>query len=62
MKYRVIKDIPDGWEGTAQVGDILTLGRWEGDPTLYKGKNAICDADSKYALEHCELIKEAEAK
>lgn len=61
MKYRVIKDIPAGWEASAKVGDILTLGRWEGEPVLYKGEKAICDKDSEYALRHCEPIKEAEA-
>lgn len=60
MKYRVIKDIPDGWEGSAKVGDILTAGRWEGFPTLYKGEKAICDTNSEYALNHCELVREGE--
>jgi hypothetical protein len=60
MKYRVIKDIPDGWEGSAKVGDILTVGVWEGGPTLYKGKKAICDKDSPYALNHCEPVREVE--
>jgi len=56
MKYRVIKDIPDGWETAAKVGDILTVGRWEGDKTLMLGNKAVCDVDSPYALEHCEPI------
>ena len=61
MKYKVIKDIPDGWEGSAKVGDILTVGRWEGIPTLLKRRKAICDADSHYAINHCEPLKEAQA-
>lgn len=58
MKYRVIKDIPDGWEGSAKVGDILTLGKWYGERTLYNGDKAICDVDSPYATRHCEPVKE----
>ncbi|MGC6589077.1 hypothetical protein ACPV3A_29550 [Paenibacillus sp. Dod16] len=58
MKYRVIIDIQDGWEGSAKVGDILTLGKWEGDLTLYNGDKAVCDAGSPYALNHCEPVKE----
>ncbi|MCM3703828.1 hypothetical protein [Paenibacillus macerans] len=61
MKYRVIKDIPEGWEGTAKAGDILTLGKWHGDLTLLKDGKAICDVDSQCAKEHCEPIEEAEA-
>lgn len=56
MKYRVIKDITDGWEGSAKIGDILVLGKWKGDLTLYKDDKAICDADSPYALQHCEPV------
>lgn len=55
-RYEVIKDIPDGWETTAKVGDILTVERWEGENALFKGKKAICDEDSPYANEHCRLI------
>lgn len=58
MKYRVIEDIPEGWETSAKVGDILTSGRWDGAPTLFKGGKAVCDADSHYANEHCEPVQE----
>ncbi|ASS66232.1 hypothetical protein [Paenibacillus sp. RUD330] len=58
MKYRVIKDIQDGWEGSAKVGDVLTRAWWQGGPTLMNGKIAICDSDSPYALTHCEEIEE----
>jgi len=58
MKYRVIKDIPDGWETDSKVGDILTKGWWEGGTTLFKGKKAVCDANSTYGLEHCEPIND----
>ncbi|MNW68666.1 hypothetical protein D3C74_474810 [compost metagenome] len=61
MKYRVIKDIPDGWETSAKVGDILTAGWWKGGPTLLKGKKAVCDTDSRCGNEHCEPIEEGEA-
>ncbi|MCY7679880.1 hypothetical protein MH122_13840 [Bacillus pumilus] len=56
-KYRVIKDIEEGWETVAVKGDILTAAKWEGDFTLMKEGKAVCDKDSEYAKEHCELIK-----
>lgn len=56
-KYRVIKDIEKGWETGAVKGDILTVAKWEGDVTLMKKGKAVCDIDSEYAKEHCELIK-----
>ncbi|WP_240416707.1 hypothetical protein [Paenibacillus periandrae] len=59
MKFEVIKDIPDGWETTAKVGDILTLGKWEGVSTLFKGKKAVCDAESEYSKNHCKPIEHA---
>ncbi|RRJ54962.1 hypothetical protein EHV15_35935 [Paenibacillus oralis] len=55
MRFEVIKDIPEGWEETAKIGDILTLGRWQGYTTLFKGKKAVCDAGSVYANEHCKI-------
>ena len=58
MKYRVIKEIQDGWETSANVGDILIRKTWEGVPTLFKGKKAVCDADSPYAINHCEAVLE----
>lgn len=58
MKYRVIKDISDGWETSAKVGDILTVGWYEHCETLYLGDKPVCDQDSKYALEYCEKILE----
>ncbi|MUT66045.1 hypothetical protein [Paenibacillus sp. NEAU-GSW1] len=61
MNYRVIKDIDDGWEISAKIGDILHVQWWEGAPTLMKGKKAVCDKDSKLANENCELIKEESA-
>lgn len=54
--FEVIKDIPEGWETYAQVGDILTVGRWEGELTLMKGKKSVCDIGSKFANEHCREV------
>lgn len=58
MIWRVIKDIPEGWETGAQVGDILTVAYWHGDKTLMKGDKAVCDIDSECAREHCELVSQ----
>lgn len=58
MKYRVIKEIPDGWEGTAKIGDVLTEEIWEGFLTLMKRKKAICDKYSEYGQKHCEPMLE----
>ncbi|MCY7454292.1 hypothetical protein [Bacillus altitudinis] len=56
-KYRVIKDIDEGWEAIAVKGDILTVAKWEGVFTLMKEGKAVCDIDSEYGKEYCELIK-----
>lgn len=58
MKYKVIKDIPGGWETSAKIGDVLTTGKWEGFPTLFKGKKAVCDSESFYANEHCKPLNQ----
>lgn len=55
-RYKVIKDIPEGWETGASVGDILTVENWNSDLTLMKDKEAVCDIDSQYAKEHCVEI------
>ncbi|MBB6672609.1 hypothetical protein [Cohnella nanjingensis] len=60
-RYEVIKDIPSGWETSAKVGDILRLRHWEGIPTLFKNNKAVCDADSRYAIEYCKPVEEGEA-
>ena len=57
-KYRVIKDIEEGWETGAKVGDILTIENWKRDLTLMKNGKAVCDIDSRYGKEHCVLIEE----
>ena len=59
MEYKVIKDIPDGFETSVKCGDILYVEKWKGLPTLmHKGK-AVCDKDSPYALTRCKpIIKE----
>jgi hypothetical protein len=56
MAYRVIKDIPEGWETPAKIGDILVVGRWLGEDTLMKDGKAVCDMDSKNARDHCEKL------
>lgn len=56
MKFEVIKDIPKGWETSAKKGDILSLGLWQGEQTLFNKKLAVCDADSYYATNHCKQI------
>lgn len=56
-QYVVIKEIPDGWETTAKVKDILTVANWNRDLTLMKGNKAVCDIDSEYGRDYCELIK-----
>ena len=60
MKYEVIKDIPDGWETTAKVGDILVDGWFEGHHALYLGDKAVCDACSEYHEKHCKAIEGSE--
>jgi len=57
-KFKVIKDIPDGFESSAKVGDILTVGYYDTWYALFKGTKAICDIDSKYATDHCERLVE----
>jgi hypothetical protein len=57
MKYRVIKDIIEGWETTAKKGEILIVGSWKGEDTLMKDGKAVCDIDSKNFKENCEEIK-----
>ncbi|MGD6876841.1 hypothetical protein [Bacillus infantis] len=56
-KFRVIKDIPEGWETSAAVGDILTVQNWNRDLTLMKGSKAVCDIDSEYGRNYCEEIE-----
>lgn len=58
MKYRVVKDIPNGWEGKAVVGDILYIDRWMGEDTLFLNGDPICDLDSRYAEENCVIIED----
>ncbi len=60
MKYKVIKNIYDGWEDSAFNGDILEVGMWHREETLIKNGKAICDLDSKYALENCIPLKDHE--
>lgn len=62
MKYKVIKDIPEGWETNASVGDILIVGRFEGYFALMKDGKAVCDTESTYHLEHCEPIESGESQ
>ena len=54
--YLVVKDIPVGWETSAKAGDVLTVGVYFGDPTLMLGNKAVCDIDSKCAIENCEPL------
>lgn len=56
MSYRVIKDIPDGYEVRAKVGDILTVAIRDGEATLMKNRKAVCDIGSTYEKKHCEKI------
>ncbi|MFT0803252.1 hypothetical protein VSK91_19625 [Bacillus swezeyi] len=57
QKYRVIKDIAEGWETGAAVGDVLTVKPWQGELTLMKDDKAVCDTDSEYAKDYCEEIE-----
>ncbi|UZD72399.1 hypothetical protein [Bacillus siamensis] len=56
-RYRVVVDIPEGWEAGAAIGDVLSLKSWKGVLTLMKGDKAVCDADSKYAKDYCKEIE-----
>ncbi|MGI6836119.1 hypothetical protein RY280_23400 [Bacillus paralicheniformis] len=56
-RYRVIKDIPEGWETGAKIDDILIVKPWWGELTLMKGNKAVCDVDSATCLDHCVEIK-----
>jgi hypothetical protein len=58
MSYRVIKDIPNGIEVRAKVGDILTVAIWGGKPTLIKNRKAVCEIGSTYEKKYCEEIKD----
>lgn len=59
LKYKVIKPIAatDAWETGANVDDILTVEKWEGELTLMNNGKAVCDIDSVLANEHCCPIK-----
>lgn len=57
-KFKVTKDIEEGWEVAAKAGDILTVGYWEGDKVLMKDEKAVCDVGSRYYHDNCEIIKE----
>lgn len=62
MSYRVIKDIPDGYEVRAKVGDILTEAIWDGEPTLMKNRKAVCGIGSTYEKKHCKKIRAVRTK
>ncbi|MMZ46540.1 hypothetical protein D1872_81570 [compost metagenome] len=56
MIYRVIKDIPHGYEVGAEVGDILVRKNWAGKPSLFKGDKVVCYGYGAIAKMHCEPI------
>jgi hypothetical protein len=58
--YKVIKRIEDGWEDTADVGDILYVENYEGRCALFKAGKAICDVGSVYETHHCERMDNEE--
>jgi hypothetical protein len=62
VEYRVIKDIPDGFETGAKEGEILKVNGFEGFYALFLNDKAVCDIDSYYANKHCEPIKVLEGK
>ncbi|GAA0347465.1 hypothetical protein GCM10008931_43440 [Oceanobacillus oncorhynchi subsp. oncorhynchi] len=55
-KFEVIKDIEEGWETTAIIGDILAIQSWGGFLTLMKDNKAVCDLGSEYGSTHCVKI------
>lgn len=55
-RYVVIKDIDEGWECGAKVGDILEVRMYEGYETLFKGGKAVCDMTSAAQVECCKAL------
>lgn len=61
-QYTVIKDILNGLETSAQIGDILTVKKWgqkelgSNELTLMKDDKAVCDLDSKCTKECCREL------
>ncbi|WP_018703578.1 hypothetical protein [Anaeromusa acidaminophila] len=61
--YLVQRAIPEGLEVPAQPGEILTVDLYQGVPSLFLRGKAVCDLNSVYAKEYCEIIPVAkEAK
>jgi hypothetical protein len=62
MKYKVITDIPETYDGIgANVGDILTVG-WHDSGIescwgLYKSNNYVCGLGSYFGTRYCKEIK-----
>ena len=54
--YLVQRPIPEGLEVPAHPGDILTVGLFQEVPSLLLRGKAVCDLDSVYAKEYCEII------